>query len=248
MRLLITIAAILAAALPAAAAAVPLHVTPLNGASGRAATRTLVADLVTSGVFELLKSPEPRAFKITGSSTGGRIDASFSNPGSQLVFTRTYNGPGIKANAHRFADDVVQHVTGKPGIASANISFVSDKSGSRQIYLCDADGTAVRQITSDPSPCISPCLSPDGSYLTFTSFRSGYPDIDFIDLLNGSRQRIVDSAGTNAGTAIAPDGRRIALTKSLTGNPDEKYQDPHGIAEQRNGPSDEVTEWIHLKL
>jgi hypothetical protein len=31
-------------------------------------------------------------------------------------------------------------------------------------------------------------------------------------------------------------------------NAAEKYQDPQGIAEQRNGPSDEVTEWIHLKL
>ena len=42
--------------------------------------------------------------------------------------------------AHQVADDLVFKLTGKPGIASSKIAYVSDRTGNYQIYCIDADG------------------------------------------------------------------------------------------------------------
>ena len=103
---------------------------------------------------------------------------------------------------------------------SGKIVFVATSTGSKEIYVCQADGSKVRRITNDSNINVSPALSPDARYVAHTGYRSGYADIYYIDLNSGSRRRIIDAPGTNSGAAFSPDGRRIALTMSFVGNPD----------------------------
>ncbi len=47
------------------------------------------------------------------------------------------------------------------------IAFVSDRDGGYQIYLMNADGTDVRQLTHGPGENAKPAWSPDGSQIAF---------------------------------------------------------------------------------
>jgi len=195
----------------------PLALQPLAGSSGKTASNIVQSDLNKTGVFNF-SPPGQGVFVASGNSSGGRIDGTLTAPDGRQIFSRTYAGKTLTSNAHRFADDIVFAITGKPGVASGTIAFISDKSGHKEIYLCDYDGKNIRKVTSDRALSVSPSISSDGSYLAYTGYKSGYADVYLVDLLSGSRRRIINSPGTNSGAAISPDRRRIALTMSYTGN------------------------------
>jgi TolB protein len=51
----------------------------------------------------------------------------------------------------------------------SRIAFSSDRSGNKDIWVVDADGTDLTNLTADPSEDLDPAWSPDGSTLTWTS-------------------------------------------------------------------------------
>ncbi len=103
---------------------------------------------------------------------------------------------------------------------SGKIAFVANRSGHKEIYVCEADGSGVRRLTNDARLNVSPAMSPDGLHIAHTGYGSGFADIYRIDINSGNRRRIVKAPGTNSGAAFSPDGRRIALTMSFVGNPE----------------------------
>jgi TolB protein len=190
----------------------------LGGGEGAAATKVLQNDLDLSGGF-MLTPPERATYIIGGSASGGSLQGEVTDQRGGVVLQKTYSGGGRMA-AHRFADDIVETVTGHKGIASSRIAFVSSHTGRKEIYTADYDGANVRQLTKDGSISVAPALAPDGSKLAYTGYQSGYADIYLIDLASGSRNRIVKFPGTNSGAAFSPDAARIACTLSKDGNPE----------------------------
>lgn len=59
--------------------------------------------------------------------------------------------------------------TGEPAVGSGWISFVSDRDGDAEIYVMNADGSDVIQLTDDDADDGFPAWSPDGSRIAFTS-------------------------------------------------------------------------------
>ena len=57
---------------------------------------------------------------------------------------------------------------------SKQIAFISDRGGSAQVWIMNADGSSPRQITSLSTEAGGVLFSPDGKKLVFTS--SVYPD------------------------------------------------------------------------
>src|SRR3712207_8353144 len=51
-------------------------------------------------------------------------------------------------------------------------SFDSDRSGNFDIWVANADGSNLVQLTTEPAPDGYPTWSPDGTQIAFTSFRS----------------------------------------------------------------------------
>ena len=100
-----------------------------------------------------------------------------------------YSGT-TKSKAHAFADDIVRTLTGNKGIAGSRIAFVATRSGHKEIYTADFDGSNVQQLTHDDNISVHPSLSADGRKLAYTGYKSGYADIYEIDLASGSRDRI----------------------------------------------------------
>lgn len=196
-------------------------VESFSGASGESAEKRLRAALISAG--ELLPvSPDEKAagHRLTASSVGGRIMAKLKDAKGKELFERTYAAPGLAENAKALADDLIYAVTGKPGLATSQIAFVSDATGRKQIYVCDADGTDVQQVTRDPNGAVSPSLSADASVLVYTTYRSGFPSIQLLDLGGGHERNIIDTPGGASGAAISPDGTRVAMTLGFVGTPE----------------------------
>lgn len=190
----------------------------IGGGDGAAATKVLQNDLDLSGLFSITP-PERASYTISGNANGGSLEGQVVDQRGSVVLQKTYSG-GTRAAVHHFADDIVETLTGKKGIASSKIAFVATRTGRKEIYTADYDGANVRQLTNDGSISVAPALSADGSKLAYTGYQSGYADIYLIDLASGARNRIIKFPGTNSGASFSPDGDRIACTLSKDGNPE----------------------------
>jgi TolB protein len=188
--------------------------------------RTLENDLKLSGWFVI--APAGRGSIVvegTCDASGSRLTArcSVRSAGAALTYlSETFPGDADKARrlAHTVADAIVLAVRKVPGIASTRIAMIGRGRGGKDVFLCDADGGALTQITQDGSACLAPIWEPDATALIYTSLRSGYPDIYRIDLVSNRRTRIVAFPGLNLGGDVSPSGRELALTLSKDGNPE----------------------------
>jgi TolB protein len=193
-----------------------ITIAGLGGGEGAAATKTLQNDLANSGYFTI--SPNS-GYVVKGTANGGSLQGQVTDHGGGTVLSKSYTG-GTRQNAHRFADDIVATITGNKGFASSKIAFIATRSGHKEVYVGDYDGSDVRQMTHDGVISVHPSISPDARRIAYTGYQSGYPDVYVIDLASGSRNRIVNFPGTNSGAAFSPDGGRIALSVSKDGNPE----------------------------
>jgi TolB protein len=119
----------------------------------------------------------------------------------------------------RFADKCIEKLTKEKGIFSTKLAFAgARKSGElRQIYVSNFDGSGLRQITNNGSINMSPSWSPDGTKITYTSFREGKADIYVYNLLTQKTAKLTSGFGNNSGANWHPDGRKIAFSGSHSG-------------------------------
>jgi TolB protein len=185
-----------------------IAVTGLSAADAK----VLSNDLVMSGYFNVVPQAGA-AFVVT------RLGTVADRAGKE-VLQKGYASASGRVAVHAFADDIVETLTGNKGIAHTKIAFAGTRTGKKEIYTCDADGANVVQLTKDGSISVAPCLSPDGSSLVYTGYKSGYADVYEIKLVSGARDRIIKYPGTNSGAAYSPDGGRLAVTLSKDGNPE----------------------------
>ena len=193
-----------------------LTVSPISGSDGATATKTLQNDLALSGYFVLSGNA---AYIARGTASGGSLQGQVVDHSGGTVLSKGYSG-SARETAHRFADDVIDTLTGYKGFATSKIAFIAMRSGKKEVYVADYDGSNTRQMTHDGVISVHPSISPDGRRVAYTGYQSGYPDVYVIDLASGARNRIVNFPGTNSGATFSPDGGRIALTVSKDGNPE----------------------------
>ena len=119
----------------------------------------------------------------------------------------------------RFADLCMEAFTGELGIFSTKLAFVASKAPGepKQLYLSNFDGSDLQQITSNGSINMSPSWSPDGSKVTFTSFKDGKAEIYVYNLITKKTLRLTRSPGNNSGANWHPDGKTIAFSGSQSG-------------------------------
>jgi TolB protein len=191
--------------------------TGIGGSDGAVASKVVQNDLTLAGWFALVQ-PGMASFTVSGTFAGGVLQGKVVK-GGEVVLSKNYSGSPRMA-AHQFVDDIVQTLTGHQGIATSTIAFVSNRSGRKEIYLADYDGSNGRQLTHDNALSVSPALSPNGRRLAYTGYQAGYADIYVVDLATGARVRLVKFPGTNSGARFSPDGNLLACTVSKDGNPE----------------------------
>ena len=102
------------------------------------------------------------------------------------------------------------------------IAFSSSRSGdeSWHIYVMNADGSEVTQLSDYYGLDVSPTWSPDGSRIAFSSYRSrdeGWAI--YIMNADGSEvTRLTDYSGQDVSPAWSPDGSRIAFSSYRSGD------------------------------
>ncbi len=207
-----------------------LAVSSLGGGEGGAATKILQNDLALSGYFKF--GGADSSYTVRGTASSGNLQGQVVDHSGGTVLTKSYSG-GTRDNAHQFANDVIETLTGHQGIAGTKVSFIATRSGKKEVYVADCDGSNVRQLTRDNTISVHPSLSPDGGRIAYTGYQSGYADVYVIDLASGSRNRIVNFPGTNSGATFSPDGGRLALTISKDGNPELYTVSANGGGAQR---------------
>lgn len=129
----------------------------------------------------------------------------------------------------RYSDRVVENLTGQPGVSTSKIAFVSDSSGSKEIYLSDILGDNIRKVTGHKDLAIFPRLSPDGDKLVYTSYHHGNPNLYLTDLNQSRTTRAISRRqGINMAPSWTPDSKRLVTTLSKDGNPDLYLIKPNG--------------------
>jgi TolB protein len=196
---------------------IAIRVAMLGGASGAEATKILTSDLERSGWFKVVASGGDYA--VEGSAAAGSVQCKVFRTGGAPALSPSASG-NLRRAVHEVADAIVEKITGKKGIARSHIAFISDKSGSKELYAMDYDGFNVLKLTSDNAIVIAPAFNRAGTRVAFTSYRSGYPDVYVAEFPSGGRAAVARYPGLNSGAAFSPDGSRLALTLSKDGNPE----------------------------
>jgi TolB protein len=98
--------------------------------------------------------------------------------------------------------------------------MVGSRKGGKNLYIVDADGGGLLQLTRDNAPCMAPTWAPNGQRIVYTSFHAGFPDVYEINLATSLRTRLASFPGINSGANISPDGKEMVLVLSKDGNPD----------------------------
>lgn len=188
--------------------------------------QTLEADLKASGWFSLVGGGHAEFTLIgeailAGDSLEVRCEA-YNVASREKLLGKTCKAPDREARqlAHQVADEIVTALTGRKGMAATRLLLIGNRTGAKEVYLCDADGRNLRQLTRDKTISMAPKWSPDGSRFVYTSFRSRFPDVYLVALNTGDRKCIANYPGLNASAAFSPDGSAVALILSKDGNPD----------------------------
>ncbi|MCS6949699.1 MAG: hypothetical protein NZ520_04465 [bacterium] len=92
------------------------------------------------------------------------------------------------------------------------ILFVSDRAGNLDLWVIRADGSGLRQITTDPSAETDPTWSPDGKLIAFISDRDNrVPQLFYGDPEGKRVQQLTVSVGAKEKPAFLPDGKHIVF-------------------------------------
>ncbi len=92
----------------------------------------------------------------------------------------------------------------------SRIAFTSSRDGNDEIYVMNADGSALTRLTNNSATDIEPAWSPDGSRIAFV--RGSGPSSElYVMNADGSGQTRVLSGGPIRSPNWAPNGARIAL-------------------------------------
>jgi Tol biopolymer transport system component/DNA-binding winged helix-turn-helix (wHTH) protein len=95
------------------------------------------------------------------------------------------------------------------------IAFVSNRSGSDEIWVCDSDGENPVRLTSFRGPLAgSPSWSPDGKQVVFDSRPEGNADIYVVSAEGGQPRRLTADPAEDIVPSWSRDGRWIYFTSN----------------------------------
>jgi Tol biopolymer transport system component len=181
----------------------------------------------------------PRLWKVSASggqpeplSVGQDVnyDYSLSRDGRRLAYTKyEYN-----ANIWRYEVPQTAGRSAPPAkwIASAGynaspkfspdgrrVAFVSSRSGSLEIWICDSDGSNPRQLTFlDLIGAGNPQWSPDGREIVFLAPPAGYCEIYVVSAEGGQPRRLSTGRAKVGGPSWSRDGKWIYFGSDRTGS------------------------------
>jgi TolB protein len=139
------------------------------------------------------------------------------------VYTASLDQAGAVDAGHRYAADILAVFGGK-SLVGTRIVFVSNRSGAKEIWVMNWDGTNQKQLTHYGSISTFPSASPDGRVVAFTTYAPGYPAIRLISIDTGRQLPFYNQrASMNAFVTFTPDSHHIIYSSTAGGGPAQLY-------------------------
>ncbi|MBF6569222.1 MAG: PD40 domain-containing protein [Candidatus Binataceae bacterium] len=116
----------------------------------------------------------------------------------------------VQEMARRFADAVMQSITGKRGPFDTKLAYVSTRGGRfKEVYVSHLDGSGAFQITNNPTINLFPHFDKTVHHLIYLSYKTDEPALYVVDLNAKREVRITSDRGRMVGGALTSDGNRI---------------------------------------
>jgi TolB protein len=133
-------------------------------------------------------------------------------------YADTASDAAARLMAHKFADEIIFRLGGGiQGIAETQIYFVSNRSGHKEIWAMDYDGSNQHQLTHLGSIALAPRISPDGSRLAFSALTKTGWEIMMYSLDLNRLVGFPHLGGTNLSPAWSGDGLKLAYSSRREG-------------------------------
>jgi TolB protein len=197
---------------------------------------------------------------------GFLFDVRQPSPSSAQLIAKVYLGSldeaGSRKVAQQFAADILKQF-GATSLIGTRIYFVSDRSGHKEIWSMNYDGSDQKQFTNYRSITTFPAISSDGTKIAFTTYpllassrnpnaaqfgsqsqNLGQPQI-YIHSVETGRKLIYynQQASMNAASDFLPDSRHLLIYSSASGGFSQIYEtdlDGAGLHRITNSVSLEV--------
>ena len=121
-----------------------------------------------------------------------------------------------RAEMVTFIQRTVNLIQGRPVASTRDsdgaILFTNDQDGDVEIFVVNADGTNVRQLTNDPHYDEKPSWSPDGTQIAFQSDRDGELEIFVMNADGSNVRQLTNNTYRDWASSWSPDGTQIAFT------------------------------------
>ncbi len=147
--------------------------------------------------------------------------------GNRLVFTKRLSDTNIweatRTRPPQFRRLIAStRLDSTPNLSKdgTRVAFASDRSGSIEIWVTDAEGLNAKQITSlRKGNAGSPRWSPDGQWIAFDWNKDGQWDVYEASPDGGAARRITDDKSDDSIPSWSADGRWIYFTSRRSGGP-----------------------------
>lgn len=143
--------------------------------------------------------------------------------GGGLQFAGTV--PGWRRMAHKVADAAYSRITGEGGYFDSRVVFVSESgpkgNRAKRLAIMDYDGANVQFLTDSSAIVLAPRFSPTGDRVLYTSYESGFPRINVLDVASVGRRQLSTAQGEMAfSPRFSRDGRDVVYSLANGGNTD----------------------------
>jgi TolB protein len=221
--------------------------------------RTLSRDLMLSGYYTLvdphtfIEDPQKSGYQlgqfnfddwksiraeflVKGSVqvSGGKVQITarlFDVYQQRSMMGKTFNGDPdeVRRMARRFADAVLEVVTGTKGPFDSKLAFVSTRRGRfKEIFTQSIDGQDLFQVTNNPTINLFPMWDHNADQLLYLSYKTMAPALYIANLVERRETRIDTHHGRIIGGAISPDGHRIVAAIENAGATNLYLMDSEG--------------------
>lgn len=102
-----------------------------------------------------------------------------------------------------------EHPTWSPDNQQISFGFIEE------IFVMNADGSGIRQVTDEQGSIVDPVWSPDGQHIAFISNQDGDRDIWVIDADGSDLRKVTDNREADNHPAWSPDGQTIAYSSGF---------------------------------
>jgi TolB protein len=143
-------------------------------------------------------------------------------PGKLAVYYTSYKVGNPDIFYHSLSTGQRRVIAGYSGLNTSaavspdgrKVAMILSKSGSPDVWVCDADGLNLKQLTATPEDESSPCWSPDGQWICFATKITERRVLAKIPAGGGAMQRIPTPGAPNPTEPDwSPDGKWIAFTR-----------------------------------